>query len=322
MRIVYNLMPHFNPYSGGLYVLLNHMKSLREHGFDVCVYVYWKEEQQSIVKIIEKDYKILTFEELQTTDIVVVSEEFIWVANDLLAPHNIPYVIINQGIFASFFSYNPYELHKKTYNNALAILSNSHHTTTGIKKLFDIPDNKIHNFRIGIDSNLYYPESKEKIVSYLTYKNGNFARFIDVYFRGKFPDWNLVRIDGLSREETASIFRKSKLFFSFGGPEGFGMPPLEAAFCGCKVLGFDGYAGAEFFKEPIFTKVNFMDHLDFIDKIPNVIKNIDNFSDDDLEYLDYLREFYSTKKAYVSIVSFFCMIRDKYIKQIPNFIVS
>lgn len=322
MRIVYNLMPHFNPHSGGLYVLLNHMKSLRDYGFDVCVYVYWKEKQQSIVKVVEKDYEVLNLEELQTTDIVVVSEEFIWVANDLLVPRGIPYVIINQGIFASFFSYNPYELHKKTYVNARAILSNSQHTTIGIKKLFDIPDDKIYNFRIGIDRNLYYPESKENTISYLTYKNANFSRFIDVYFRGKFPEWNLIKIDGLSREETASIFRKSKLFFSFGGPEGFGMPPLEAAFCGCKVLGFDGYAGAEFFKESIFTKVNFMDHLDFLDKIPNVLKNIDNFSEDDLEYIDYLKEFYSTKKAHTSIISFFIMLRDTKLKQNPNFTIS
>lgn len=315
-------MGHFNPHSGGTYILLNHMKYLREHGFDVYVYIYWKEKQQTMLDIIKDEYKILDFDDLTTKDIVIVSEEFIWVANDLLAPRGIPYIIINQGIFASFFSYNPYELHKKTYDNAIAVLSNSQHTTTGIKKIFNTSNEKIHNFRIGIDNSLYYPEPKEKMVSYLSYKNGNFARFIDVYFRGKYSDWNLVRIDGLSREETASIFRKSKLFLSFGGPEGFGMPPLEAAFCGCKIIGFDGYAGAEFFKEPIFTKVNFMDHLDFVDKLPNVIKDIDNFSDDDLEYLDYLREFYSTKKAYDSIVSFFCMIRDKNIKQIPNFIVS
>ena len=209
MRIVYNLMPHFNPHSGGLYVLLTHMKMLKEHGFNVCVYVYWKEEQQSIVKIVEKDYEILNLEDLTTNDIVVISEEFVWVANDLLHPRNIPFVLINQGIFASFFSYNPYDLHKKTYENALGILSNSQHTTNGIKKLFNINHEKIYNFRIGIDHNLYYPENKEHIACYLSYKNGNFSRFIDVYFRGNFPEWNLIRIDGLSKEDTAAIFRNS-----------------------------------------------------------------------------------------------------------------
>lgn len=326
MRIVYNLMGHFNPHSGGLFVLLNQMKALKECGFNVCVYIYWKEEQQSIVKIVEKDYELLNLEDLNSSDIVVVSEEFVWVANDLLLPKNIPFVLINQGISASFFSYNPYDLHKKTYENALGILSNSQHTTLGIKKLFNISNEKIYNFRIGIDSNLYYPENKEQTACYLSYKNGNFSRFIDVYFRGNFPEWNLIRIDGLSKEDTAAIFRKSKLFLSFGGPEGFGMPPLEAALCGCKVVGFDGYGGAEYFKESVFTKVNFLDYLDYIDKLNYVIKNADIYSNDDREYVEYLRNFYSIEKAKNSIIHFFNNISsNNTIKNTPspiNFIIS
>jgi hypothetical protein len=325
MRLVFNLMGHFNPNSGGVNVLLSHMKLLRELNFNVCVYVYWKEEQQSILKLVENDYEILDLNHLTKDDLVIVCEEFIWVANDLLAPLGIPYIIINQGISGTFYSYNPYELHKKTYDNAVAILSNSLHTTTGLKKIFNLPNDKIYNFRIGVDSNLYYNENvknKKNIACYLSYKNGNFARFIDVYFRGKYPNWQLIKIENVPKEKTATVFRKSKLFFSFGGPEGFGLPPLESALCGCKVLGFDGYAGSEYFKESIFTKVQFMDYIDFIDKIPSVIENIDHFSSDDLEYIEYLKNFYSLEKTKDSLFKIFNELIDKQQTKSINFILS
>jgi|LakMenEpi03Aug12_release.lakeMendotaPanAssembly.Ray.scaffolds.fasta_scaffold115537_5 glycosyltransferase involved in cell wall biosynthesis len=321
MRIVFNLMGHYNPSSGGTHVMITQMKDLHEAGHEVYVYVYWEEEQQSIINIIPPEFKLLKLEELNSDDIVIVAEEFVWVAHDLLLEKNIPYVIFNQGIYASFYSYNPYNIHKKTYEKALGILVNSYHTAIGIEKLFKIPKDKIYTYRIGIDEKLYYPENKDNTACYLSFKNQQFSRFIDVYFRGNYPEWNLIKIDKLPKEETAAIFRKSKLFFSFGGPEGFGLPPLEAAFCGCKVIGFDGYAGSEYFKEPLFTTIKFQDHLEFLDKIQEKIKNIDIWTAYDYEYLSYLKYFYNKDKAKNSIIEFINQIVPKKEKY-PQFKLS
>lgn len=317
MRIVFNLMNHFNPISGGLNVIISAMRHLKAANFHVCTYYYAFEQQQSINLGLEKEFQRLEFHELNPADdVVVVAEEFIWVAHDFLIPNNIRYVIFNQGLFASLVSYNPYNDHKKTYQQSLAVLVNSLHTSKGVEKLFDVKQNNIFYYRIGIDTNLYYPEPKENLASCLLYKNGPFVRFVNHYFKDKYPNWNITMIDHLPREETAAIFRKSKLFLSFGGPEGFGLPPLEAAFCGCKIVGFHGEAGKEYFMEPVFTSVNFMDHLDFIDKLDYVMSTIDNDNNKQYnEYVNYLKYFYSKNNEMISIVNFFVYIRDTFFKK-------
>jgi glycosyltransferase involved in cell wall biosynthesis len=133
---------------------------------------------------------------------------------------------------------------------------------------------------------------------------------MEVYFRGKYPDWELIRIENSPKEEVAKIFRKSKLFLSFGGPEGFGLPPLEAAFSGCKIIGFDGYAGAEYFKEPVFTKIPFYEHFEFIDKLDQVISTVDDWDIKDREYIEYLKYLYSREKARESILNFYHEIKN------------
>lgn len=311
-------MGHLNPMSGGLNVILSAMRHLREANFHVCTYYYWYAEQASTHSLgFEEGFERLELEDLNPdNDVVVVAEEFIWVANDLLALKNIQYVIFNQGIFASLCSHNSLNEHKKTYKNALAILVNSIHTAKGVQKIFDVDQHNIFYYRIGIDTSLYYPESKENLACFLTYKNSAFARFIFNYFKDCYPTWNIKLIENLPRDETAAIFRKSKLFLSFGGPEGFGLPPLEAAFCGCKIIGFHGEAGKEYFKEPVFTSVNFIDHLDFIEKLNHLMTNIDASNSISYhDYVDYLRYFYSKEKEMISIINFFVYIRDNFYKK-------
>lgn len=313
MRIIFLLVAHGNPFSGGMNVLKEHMRILKNANFDIGFCCYNQEGYGAIHQHIDPVYSHVWPTEFQTNDLIVIPEEFIWFAFSDVIPRNLQYVIFSQGVSAMFNSGNEnYQEHKSAYEYALARMSNSHHTTVGINKLFDIPFSYIFECRIGIDSKLFYPEEKTKTACYLTYKNGEFARFIDIYFRGKYPDWELIKIDRAPKEEMAKIFRKSKLFLNFGGPEGFGLPPLEAAFCNCKVIGFDGSGGSEFFKEPTFTSVKFKDHLDFIEKLDNNIKNVDTWSYKEIEYIDHLRQVYSLEKQTESVLQFYNYLKSKY----------
>ena len=47
----------------------------------------------------------------------------------------------------------------------------------------------------------------------------------------------------------------SKIFLSFSNFEGLGIPPIEAALSGNKVIGYVGGGGLEYWKKPIFIKV-------------------------------------------------------------------
>jgi len=311
MRVVFNLSSR-NVNSGGSQVVLEQMRFLKEAGFEVGVFYIGDIERQIWQNNLGGIYQNIMLDELGNNDLVVINEEFAWVAGDFMFPRNIKYIMFNQGIFASFASSINYFDHKFVYDHALAVMVNSEHSSIGVEKIFDIPKTKISRYRIGIDQQMYYPEQKEKTMCFLTFKNSYFAGFMNTYLRGKYPDWNIIAISGLSRIDTAAIFRKSKLMLTFGGPEGFGLPPLEAAICGCKVIGFDGQAGKEFFRDPVFTTVNQLDHLDFVNKLDSVIANIDHWTSDDIDYVDHLRNFYNLEKSKSSLISFYTQLKNNY----------
>ena len=59
----------------------------------------------------------------------------------------------------------------------------------------------------------------------------------------------------LMKIEVSKILNKSKIFLSFSELEGLGIPPIEAALAGNKVIGYTKSLGKEYWKKPIFTNV-------------------------------------------------------------------
>ena len=72
---------------------------------------------------------------------------------------------------------------------------------------------------------------------------------------------------------------KSKIFLSFSMMEGLGLPPIEAAIAGNKVIGYSGEGGKEYWEKPIFTEIphgnisKFMDEILIHIKKKNMNKN-------------------------------------------------
>jgi len=309
MRIVFALMNHLNPISGGLQVLREHMEYLHSEGYDVATYYYNDVVRAILRPLTDPKYPMLHIEDITTNDIVVVAEEFVWLCESDLIPRNIPYIIVNQGLYATFSGDLQFANYQNIYDHADFILVNSDHTEKGILELFQLPREKVYKFRLGIDSSKYFPTEKENLISFYTYKNGSFANYMALYIDGKFKDFKIEKMHMVSREESTRVFQKSKLFLAFGGPEGFGLPPLEAAFCGCKVIGFNGYGGAEYWREPVFTSIPFIDHVTFVEKIKSVIDTLDYWDESSLEYVDFLRNFYSVENAKKSVITFY---KDNY----------
>ena len=67
-------------------------------------------------------------------------------------------------------------------------------------------------------------------------------------FRGALAGWTVQPIDKMSPPQVAEMMRQSAFFLSFGHPEGFPIPPLEAMACGCVVVGYHGRGGREYFR--------------------------------------------------------------------------
>ena len=83
--------------------------------------------------------------------------------------------------------------------------------------------------------------------------------------------WILQNLHNLSNKEFASSIRRSKIFLSFSYLEGLGLPPVEAALAGNQVIGYTGEGGNEYWKKPLFTKINSGEINKFVKTIINRI---------------------------------------------------
>ena len=81
-------------------------------------------------------------------------------------------------------------------------------------------------------------------------------------------------LNNLDEKKLFSKLSKSKIFLSFSYTEGFGMPPLEAAIAGNKVIGYTGGGGKEYWQKPIFEEIQTGDIKNFSEKILNAVNNL------------------------------------------------
>lgn len=308
MKIIFTPMGFLNPTAGGMVVLEQQMSDLKSAGFEVHI-LYVSNNEWNTFNYLHNLYPAIGLDEITNKDIVIISEEFVWYGIYEIVSRQLNYVILNQGIFATFYSdFLPARQIKIFYDNAKNIIVNSDHTARGVKKLFNVDDEKIKKYIVGIDSNLFSHGEKTNDICYSAYKNGSIGNFVENYIHLNHPTCKVTRIERVSRKEFSEILKTHKVYLSLGGPEGLGMPPLEAAMAGCRVIGFDAYAGSEYFLEPTFIKVNQDDHLDFVNKIDDVILNLNNKSLYNNDYVNYLRQKYSLENSKNSIVDIFSNI--------------
>ena len=106
--------------------------------------------------------------------------------------------------------------------------------------------------------------------------------------------WKMESLNNLDEKQLFSKLAKSKIFLSFSYTEGFGMPPLEAAIAGNKVIGYTGGGGKEYWNKPIFEEIQSGDIKNFSEKILNSVKNLpDNWHKKTLTHRKKLAKKYS-----------------------------
>ena len=87
------------------------------------------------------------------------------------------------------------------------------------------------------------------------------------------------------------------------------MPPIEAAILENKVIGYSGEGGNEYFKKPIFTKINPGDLKTFLNEILKEIEN-KNFYKMTKKQLIQLKKVYSSKSEVNYIKKFLIKINQ------------
>jgi len=102
-------------------------------------------------------------------------------------------------------------------------------------------------------------------------------------------NWDIVAINNMTESQVAKSLNASKIFMSFSDQEGLGLPPLEAALAGNKVIGYTGQAGKEYWRGCIFQEIECGDLVGFAEAVLAEVKKLEKSSAASV-YPEFLKE--------------------------------
>ena len=169
---------------------------------------------------------------------------------------------------------NNIQLLKKSYANAEFILTIGEDTKKNFEYIFPQFKKKILKINFSIKNN-FLSKKKENIISCMPRKLPEDFHLLNLFNLNKIQkNWKIKVLNNLREKNLKKELSKSKIFLSFSNFEGTGMPPLEAALAGNKVIGYAGNGGDSYFKKPIFNKINKGDIFNFSNSLIKNIKNL------------------------------------------------
>jgi glycosyltransferase involved in cell wall biosynthesis len=205
----------------------------------------------------------------------------LYIVHEMWAAREAP-LIAKVGISYAIFVQNGYFMQRKAsfeeakfaYENATHILCVSEDIEKCIEFLFPALKKKIIRLSVSVDASLFKPaEVKENLITYMPRKLKKHADLVLFFLQGHLPpNWRVEAIDALSQSQVAEKLSKSKIFLSFSELEGLGLPPIEAALAGNKVIGYTGQGGREYWESPVFEEIDCGNILGYVSSILNNIK--------------------------------------------------
>ena len=257
--------------------------------------------------------KSLNFE--KTKDFVILPEIWAHFADDLgLIKKNINYGIFVQG-FYHMFSTNNFTKLKKSYEKAKIIISDSDYSIKCIKNMFPEFANKIVRVNFSVNEKKFKIYQKSNLITYMPRKLPDHANLLIFYLKNLLPKgWKIVPLINISEKKLINYLSKSKIFLSFSNLEGIGIPPIEAALAGNKVIGYTGGGGIEYWKLPLFKKIE-SGEIDDFGQI--LLKEIKNYKSDWVKkskiYRKQLSKQYSEQNQTKSLINLLKIIKKFYI---------
>jgi hypothetical protein len=233
------------------------------------------------------------------TDILVFPEVYVGLINQFGHPNR--KVIFHQNAHYSFSHCpislsNPDPPYKRP--DVIAVIVISEHSREYLK--FAFPELRSFRIHYGVDSKTFRFESaKKKQIAVMPRKNFIHVRELVnlLNARQSFSDFEIKIIQDLTENETAQILMDSMFFLSFSINEGCPMPPLEAMFCGCVVIGYTGFGGLEYFQPDFSFPVSQDNLLEFAQTTELAIETFRRYPDSIVKKAtaasDFVRKHYS-----------------------------
>jgi hypothetical protein len=253
------------------------------------------------------DKKILLGDNLnfdKKKDFIIIPEIWAHFAVDLkFAEKGINYAIFVQG-FYHMNSTNNFVNLKKSYEEAKLIVTTSKYSVSYLRTMFPKIRNKIFKINLSIDSNKFKIKKKLNLITYMPRKLPAHSDLLLFYLKNLLPkNWKILPLINITEKKLINTLSVSKIFLSFSNFEGMGIPPVEAALSGNKIIGYVGGGGSEYWKKPIFLKVEHGEIEDFAKKILSNIKSYKtSWIRDTKKNRLILAQYYSKKSEKESLV--------------------
>ena len=237
-------------------------------------------------------------------DFIIIPEIWAHFATDLkFAEKGISYAIFVQGFYHMNSTNNFLNL-KKSYEGAKLIITTSKYSVSYLNNMFPNLKKKIIKISLSVDSNKFKVKKKTNLITFMPRKLPEHSNLLLFYLKNLLPkNWKILPLINVSEKKIIKSLSISKIFLSFSNFEGLGIPPIEAALSGNKVIGYIGGGGSEYWKKPIFIKVENGEIEDFAKKIIKNIKTYKNswIKDSKTKRLN-LANYYSKKAEKKSLI--------------------
>ena len=200
-------------------------------------------------------------------DCLAISE-LIWLGGFELFP-GVPRVVFNQNAYLTFRDWTA-ESDPYVSEDIVGMMTVSADSESYLKTAFSsraLPILRVHYSLDPIFST--FSQSKERVLAYMPRKNAEDAHQVlsMLSLRGSLDQWTVVKIEAATQAEVAAVLKRAAIFLSFGHPEGFGLPGLEAMSAGCFVIGYHGMGGREFFRREFSFPIEFGDIRAYVEAV-------------------------------------------------------
>jgi hypothetical protein len=264
-NIVYFCIPENRP-TGGIKYLLRHsnlINSMPEYGVASAIHIPDSPDFQpnwEVPHILKRDDSFNRF-----TDLVVLPEIMVEDVAPVLQENQVRYAILAQNGFYVAQGRAEISHFAALYSGAVSIVSTSAEITKTLRAIFSGISTPIFNVNYAFDPSVFSPgTSKRNLVTYMPRKLTYHGQQVLRYLRTRnLRGWHVQPIDGLGEAGVVELLKSSKIFLSFSDMEGFGLPPVEAALLGNRVIGYTGIGGREYFNPPLFEQIEHGDILEY-----------------------------------------------------------